>query len=197
MKRAIRPVLIWISAAAVILVIGVYLLADSLIKSETSAREEYQIAVYEILRGEPLRDTGLVQIIDITLGDLGCSGELCTEPFRFQFLRDEVLPRKAIIADYRGRICKKEFKVPSAFEKDQQIICTELQNLFKALDAIQLNSSQAMNMLQASGGNNQEIQELLIELSKRMAKEEAKIIEVRARIKAITFLEPLFPKVSH
>jgi hypothetical protein len=174
---------------ALLIPIFIFLLTSCSGTSQTSEEEiaEYKSAVLDILIGDPLLDTGAGQIIDITIGDLGCEGDLCIASIRFQFLSDDLRGRKSLIADYRARICKPEMAPPNELKTEYQLICDELQELLNALDAIELNSRTATTMVRTGGSD-----EFLNEISDRIASQKTVIANIRNELRAIDFLLPMF-----
>lgn len=153
--------------------------------------QAYQRYVLEAINGHPLQDDGLKDILSITLGDLGCEDELCTAPIRFQYLTQEVQPRQVFVADYYGRICRREeIKPPSVDQQHHKTLCESLSTLFKSLDTIVVNASNALRL----GTTSTETQDaetaapLREEVAKRLNNERKTIQAIQDTLKEIQWL---------
>jgi hypothetical protein len=158
-----------------------------------ASSEEYQKQVLETLRGDPLADTGLGQILSETLGDLRCEGEICTSVLRFQYLRAEANERQFTIADFQGQLCShsSKLKPPASLTEDHNALCTELGTLFKSLDAIKTNSSTALRLSGPSGQKDPETNSLLEEFSRRLERERENLLQLQQRLQEIDWLRPI------
>jgi len=153
--------------------------------------QAYQRYVLETINGNPLQDDGLKEILSITLGDLGCEGDLCTAPIRFQYLTQEVQPRQTFVADYYGRICRREeIKPPSADRQHHETLCESLDTLFKSLDAVVVNASNALRLGTTGNGTKgtSASAPLRAEVAKRLDKERQTIQAIQDALKEIQWL---------
>lgn len=147
-------------------------------------REDYEQRVIAVLEGDPENDTGVGQMLSITIGDLGCEGDICTAPLRFQFLQSEPRVRMARVADYRAQICKPEFEVPDFISEKHNVLCDDLQDFVRHLDAITVIAANGANLAPSGSAVNA----LLEEISNRLAAEKSALLETQERLREIEFL---------
>jgi len=152
--------------------------------------KEYQDHVLEVLRGDPLQDTGLGQMLSETAGDLECEGSHCTTALYFQFLEERANERRAIVRDYEGRLCNNSKVLPPKALQDQHhALCSQLNAFFKSLDAILTNSDTARKLLGPTGG--QAADSLLQEFAHRLAREQQNILHIHEKLREIDWLRPI------
>jgi hypothetical protein len=155
----------------------------------TMSADAYERYVLDTLKGDPIRDTGLGQLMAITLGDLGCEGEVCTNRIRFQYLSEEVGPRRVVVADYVGKVCvREEVKPPSSHLTQHETICEALDNIFKIVDRVSLHASSAIRL---SAGQTQGVGQLMNEFSSRLADERQALRQLQTTLRNINWLRPV------
>jgi hypothetical protein len=157
-----------------------------------TAADRYRELVLDTLRGDPLAGTGLGQIMAEMVGDLGCEGESCILAMRFQYLREQAYARQLTVADYHGRLCdNRRVRIPKELSDQHRILCEELSALFSALDAIRMNSSDALRLIMASDQESTSLESLLQQFSHRLDRKRQEILDIREKLRVIEWLKPI------
>lgn len=155
--------------------------------------EAYQRYVVETLNGSPLQDDGLGAVLNITIGDLGCEGDICTSRIRFQYLTQEPRGRLPIVADYLGRICKRnDVQPPPANRQDHNTLCDALDSVFRSLDKIVLTASNGLRL----GGSDAEAQspafsQMRHEIDQRLTQEREALQQILVTLRGIAWLRSI------
>ncbi|OGF53771.1 MAG: hypothetical protein A2Z21_03435 [Candidatus Fraserbacteria bacterium RBG_16_55_9] len=159
---------------------------------DQTSREEFQKQVLEVLRGDPLQDTGLGQMLSETVGDLECEGSNCTSVLYFQFLEERADERRAIVRDYEGRLCNNSKLPPPKSVQDQyNTLCSQLNAFFKSLDAIRTNAATASRLLGPPGQSSQASDSLLQEFANRLARGKQDILQIHDKLRELDWLRPI------
>jgi hypothetical protein len=156
------------------------------------ASDEYKQLVLNTLEGDQLGGAGLGQIMAEMVGDLICEGDSCNLAIRFQYLREQAHAHQPVVADYRGRLCSdRRVRIPKELSDQHRILCEELTALFSALDAIRMNSSDALRLLIACDQESVSCESLLQQFSHRLDREGQEILHIREKLRAIEWLRPI------
>ncbi len=162
---------------------------------DQEAVDAYHRQVVDKLRGDPSRNTGLGQIVSLTLGDLNCGDEsVCQNPVWFKFIGEEIPRRQSWVADFMGYVCRNDsVSPPASARQDHEHICANLDLLFNTLDSVLMNVSSVGLMLNGqtvATGIEPHVKNQLAELGRRIERKRVEIREIQDALRSIGWLEP-------
>lgn len=183
------PKWVWLVLVGVVLVGGLVFWWAR--QASAPSSERYRASVIEVLQGREGLDPGLAFMLRGLRVDLDCRDEeLCTRGENFSYVYDITEQYENFLGDYHGRICQSERIKPSASDTaDHQMLCTQLDALFKEVRGIKTKAAQALGFLQRS--TPQEIQSVLVGVLQRILEHRERVLQIEAELKKIPWLEPV------
>lgn len=164
-------------------------------QASAPSSERYRASVLEVLQGRGGFDPGLAFMLRGIRVDLDCRDEaLCTRGENFSYVYEITEQYENLLGDYYGRICQSRRIKPSAHDTaDHQVLCTQLDALFKEVRSIKTKSAQAIALLQRNAP--QEVHSLLVGILQRIVAHRDRVLQIEAELKKISWLGPaLTPK---
>lgn len=165
--------------------------------------EEYHDTVISVLKSDPSQpeapseDSGFASMISVLLNDLGCIGQACLLPLRFEHLRDSARSNRSQLANFRGQLCDKKLQPPAQEEEAHQKICAGLLQIFQEVGAIETTSEMALKLFPRTPGAPLEpaVQIALEGAAANLARSQQKIRDIVTSLQQIPWLTRTLPRL--
>lgn len=160
-------------------------------QASAPSSEAYRASVLEVLQGRGGLDPGLAFMLRGLRVDLDCRDEeLCTRSDNFSYVYDITEQYENLLGDYHGRICQSKRVKPSASDMaDHQVLCTQLDALFKEVRGIKTKATQALEFLRRYPP--QEVHSLLVGILQRILAHRERVLQIEVELHKISWLEPV------